>query len=426
MRQDPGQTTIEWLGIAAVVVALVVALVGLAPGIGQTIAGAFETLICRVTGGSDCGTPPEEEVCITHISRREAEGGVTIVSVSPELTVAAETRVRSDGTAQVAISAEGSLGAEFIAGASGEVGNLEVETPGGKIELEGSQNATLIFEFPDQAAADEFVNDLTKTAAATAVAGPVGGLVAGLITDLDIPPPNAVQITGGIALEGSGSGAVIEGEGSASVAAGLIHDLDTGHTTFILEGEGSVGGEFQPLADAAGAEVTNTTQIRLEVDESGNPVAIELRNTLTGEVSGFITGTAAQSLIGDESVAGEVLTTLVGLEPSASAQVRTNARVDLDDPQLGDAANALVDAITGGDAAAVTDATATLGHEIYDNGELTADVYIGQEEALTVVDLEAGKGVGFGLELGGSTSSADLVASVVARPSEGIQQRCTE
>lgn len=428
MRPDPrdsGQTTIEWLGIAAVVAALVGALLGAAPGIGQTVATAVETVICRVSGGTDCGTPPEEEVCITHIARREATGGVTIISVNPELTVAAETRVRSDGTAQVVVSAEGSLGAEFILGASGEIGSLEVETPNGEIGVGQSGEASLIFEFPDQAAADNFVDDVTTTAIATGVGGPLGGLVAAHLTDLDFPQPSAVQIIGEIGMEGSGSGTTLEGEGSGNVAAGLVHDLDSGHTTFILEGGGSLGAEFQPLAKAAGAEVSSTTQIRLEVDERGNPVAIELRNTLTGEVSGLIAGTAAQSFIGDDSIAGEVATTLIGLEPSGSAQVRTTARVDLQDPALGDAANSLVDAILDGDAAAVSDAAGTLGGEIYDNGEITADVYIGEEDALNI-DLGAGEGLAVGVEAGASTSTADLIASLVARPGEGIQRRCAD
>lgn len=160
---------------------------------------------------------------------------MTIMSVGPELTVATEKRVRSDGTVQVAMSADGSLGPEFIAGASLQVGNVEVETPGGDIDIEGSAATTLIYEFPDEVAAD--------------------------------PPPNAVQITGGVGMEGSGSGTVIEGQGGGSMAAGLVHDLDNGHTTFILEVGGSVGGEFQPLADAAGGEISNTTQVRLEVDD---------------------------------------------------------------------------------------------------------------------------------------------------------------
>lgn len=423
---DAGQTTIEWLGLAAVVAALVMALAGVAPSLGQDVAAGYEAVICRVTGGTDCGTPPEEEeVCITRIARLEVTGGVTIMSVGPELTVATEKRVRSDGTVQVAMSADGSLGPEFIAGASLQVGNVEVETPGGDIDIEGSAATTLIYEFPDEAAADEFIEDVGQ--AATAItSNPVDALIGGGLDGVDIPPPNAVQITGGVGMEGSGSGTVIEGQGGGSVAAGLVHDLDNGHTTFILEVGGSVGGEFQPLADAAGGEISNTTQVRLEVDESGNPVAIELRNTLTGEVSGLITGTAAQSLIGDESVAGEVATALVGVEPSATAQVRTNAQVNLDDPQMGDAAGQLADAILSGDAARISDATATLGQEIYDNGEITADVYIGQEDSLTIIDGGIGIGPGFGLELGIAAANADLVASIVGRPGEGVQQRCDD
>lgn len=210
---DAGQTTIEWLGLAAVVAALVMALAGFAPSLGQDVAAGYEAVICRVTGGTDCGTPPEEEeVCITRIARLEVTGGVTIMSVGPELTVATEKRVRSDGTVQVAMSADGSLGPEFIARASLQVGNVEVETPGGDIDIEGSAATTLIYEFPDEAAADEFIEDVGQ--AATAItSNPVDALIGGGLDGVDIPPPNAVQITGGVGMEGSGSGTVIRRSG---------------------------------------------------------------------------------------------------------------------------------------------------------------------------------------------------------------------
>ncbi|MGI9016807.1 MAG: hypothetical protein ACR2HR_06835 [Euzebya sp.] len=106
--------------------------------------------------------------------------------------------------------------------------------------------------------------------------------------------------------------------------------------------------------------MSNTTQIRLEVDQNGRPVAIELRDVLTGEVSGFIAGTSAQAAIGDEPISQEIAMALLGLDPSAAAQVRTTARVDLTDPVLGQAAADLADAIRSGDPRAVADAAAIL------------------------------------------------------------------
>lgn len=53
LRAEHGQTTVEWLGIAAVVVAVVVALIAASGDTGRTIQTAYEGVVCRVTGG-DC------------------------------------------------------------------------------------------------------------------------------------------------------------------------------------------------------------------------------------------------------------------------------------------------------------------------------------------------------------------------------------
>lgn len=48
-RDDRGQTAVEYLGIIAVVVAIVLAITG--TGIGQTILDAITTQIGNITGG---------------------------------------------------------------------------------------------------------------------------------------------------------------------------------------------------------------------------------------------------------------------------------------------------------------------------------------------------------------------------------------
>ncbi|HEY8987000.1 MAG TPA: hypothetical protein VIU15_46455 [Streptomyces sp.] len=49
LRNDKGQTAVEYLGIIAVVVAIVLAITG--TDIGQTIYNAIKTQIANVTGG---------------------------------------------------------------------------------------------------------------------------------------------------------------------------------------------------------------------------------------------------------------------------------------------------------------------------------------------------------------------------------------
>ncbi|WP_370325442.1 hypothetical protein [Euzebya sp.] len=51
LRAEEGQTSVEWLGIAAVIVAIVVFIAGdLSEGIAGTIRDAFEGLIGRASG----------------------------------------------------------------------------------------------------------------------------------------------------------------------------------------------------------------------------------------------------------------------------------------------------------------------------------------------------------------------------------------
>ncbi|CAN5566281.1 hypothetical protein BH24ACT15_BH24ACT15_28290 [soil metagenome] len=58
-RSDAGQTTIEWLGLAAVVAALVMALAGFAPSLGQDVAAGYEAGDGdRRSGGRERGRRP--------------------------------------------------------------------------------------------------------------------------------------------------------------------------------------------------------------------------------------------------------------------------------------------------------------------------------------------------------------------------------
>ncbi|CAN5638231.1 hypothetical protein BH24ACT15_BH24ACT15_24680 [soil metagenome] len=51
MESDEGQTSVEWLGIAAVAAAVIVALLARAPDIGDLVADKIEAAIGRVAGG---------------------------------------------------------------------------------------------------------------------------------------------------------------------------------------------------------------------------------------------------------------------------------------------------------------------------------------------------------------------------------------
>jgi Flp pilus assembly pilin Flp len=50
LHDDSGQSTIEWLALMAMLVALAGLLLTAIPGLGDTIVGAFQKLIESVTG----------------------------------------------------------------------------------------------------------------------------------------------------------------------------------------------------------------------------------------------------------------------------------------------------------------------------------------------------------------------------------------
>lgn len=67
-----GQSSLEWLGVTAVVVVIIAVLVAMAPGMGGSAQEAFRCLVERVSGGAGCegaaaqGAP--ERACVTGIS----------------------------------------------------------------------------------------------------------------------------------------------------------------------------------------------------------------------------------------------------------------------------------------------------------------------------------------------------------------------
>ncbi len=49
--EEDGQTSVEWLGIAFVIGAIVLAVANLAPDLGGTVGEAFQAMVERATGG---------------------------------------------------------------------------------------------------------------------------------------------------------------------------------------------------------------------------------------------------------------------------------------------------------------------------------------------------------------------------------------
>ena len=422
--RDEGQTSLEWLGIAVAVALLVGGLAAFAPGLGVSVADGIHQVICRILGG-DCSGDAEEDVCTVRIETNSIHGGVTVLSVNPELTLLEQLRVNSDGTAVVILSATGGLGAEFVLGVTGEVGEIDAGTGAG-LEVGGEGRVAGIFEFETEEEAREFISDVNTTAAAAAgggILGPLGSAVAGWIaselTDLDVPTPSGVMVLGGVGAEANGTAGIADIEGGSTTAAGFIYHPENGHTTLILSLEPSIGGEISP-AISAGVDAEH--QLRVELDADGNPVAAEIRSTVNGDVGG-LTGAVAQTVLGDDAIVTQVGQALIGMEQSATGQVRLIARLDLDDPVLGQQASELIDALLDGDLSGTLAAGADVVEQVVDRTEVTVDVYVGEEDALPL-EIEAGKGIAVGVEFEISDAEADLVGSFIRRPGGGVEQRC--
>lgn len=388
-RRDDGQSTIEWLGIAAVCVALIVALLTLAPGMGRQIADTLGCLIVQVTGGGPCGRADVADggpttPCVVSASKTQAELGGDIAVVSVDGTYGYIIEEMSDGTVKVTEVLRGEA-----SGATGVGGGIVVNAgdqrvggaagagarAGGFIELGDA------WIFPDRDEADEHIeNTLVDRALDT---NPVTGM----------PGINHIA-KGALGLIGVG-GNDVEGEReSTRVDVGILGDataeavagVASGEVTAGLEGaagltmhqDGTVDATFIVSADAAGSlGVPALADLDLGASGTAEVTVTFAPDGSIDSVGLTATGTATNdSGVGDQDPAAalEDLTQSVVDPQDATTQVVLDYELDIDSPELEDAAVGFITSMAPGGTAA-GDGASTLGDALINDSTVTRSVY---------------------------------------------------
>lgn len=409
---DAGQTTIEWLGIVAVVAAIITALILSAPGLGETIARNVECLISTVTGGGGCSgedsaaNPGEPaRACVTS----STEGRVTIngrvLVIDAETGDAYIREEKSDGTVEVTFIEEGSLGASVRAGgkAKGTVGDVSA---GGGAEasagaaIEGYVGETRVFD--DPAEADQYIQDrITDEAIETLPPGVEQG--AGLvrsgidwITGHETPTGEEGSQEGGV-----GGKIEAKAEGAAGpVTASVEAAVEAGAKVKVMP-DGSMEVTVDVAADASGnisvvkGQAGSSGSVTIKLDPDGRPVEVQMSQTVSGELG------ASLDIPGMEGVD-------LPVGGGAGREQAVTVSVDLTDPGLAAAGEDLIDqlggAIQNGGLGGVLDAADNLVQQAGQASTVTVEAY---EIDDFEVGAEASGNVGVGVGAGVNVSKAN-------------------
>ncbi|MEE8601767.1 hypothetical protein [Euzebya tangerina] len=389
LRPDDGQTTIEWLGIAAVIVALLTALVLISPGIGDGLADDFRCLVSRITGGDSCGRPDvadggPTQPCVVASNSDRFDLGVTVVVVDVDGSYGFITEELSDGTVRVTevVRGQGGVSTGVGGGVTVNAGDQQV---GGAAEA--GAGAGVFIELgnsvivADQDAADGYIEDRLVSNAIHS--NPITGLP--IVSDLAEGGLGLIGIGGndvdteqdGVSVEvgvtGTAVAEAVGGVASAELSAGL--EAAAGHTlkpdgsiesTFIIDAElaGSIG--IPALADVdLGSGGTHELTVTFAPDGTIDTVALTVTSTVTQD----------SSLISDDP--GEALEQLADsvVNPQdATEQVVMTFELDVDSPELEQATvDFIVSLAPGGEP--LDENAAALGTAIVENSTVTRQVY---------------------------------------------------
>lgn len=164
-KPESGQGTIEYLGVAVLISVLIAALV-VAP-VAPTLGTAIKDTVCKVAQpvlGGSCNSSEEKEPTpedymmecpvLTQTDRRGSEVDIAYVTLGGGTTL--KVTKMSDGTAEVQLIGDATLGANFEAGKA-ELGDWVKLNAGVGLNITGSMGDT--WKFDSWEAADRFAED---------------------------------------------------------------------------------------------------------------------------------------------------------------------------------------------------------------------------------------------------------------------------
>ncbi|HUG84521.1 MAG TPA: hypothetical protein VMM13_08140 [Euzebya sp.] len=421
---DHGQSTIEWLGIAAAIIAILAVMLLAAPGMGMVVQTRIQCLIAIVSGsgaacpsGERAGEP--HRPCTTALTTGTGNVDVRVAFINAGLGEGFIIRETSDGKVHVTFIEEGSLGASLEVGAEGTatVGGNEVglgAEAGIGAALEGEAGDTRVFDNPEDAEA--YINDRlieegieALPPGAEQIAGAGKDLV-DWITGNDPPQGQAENTHGeiGITVEGDASATAgpLSGQVEAAIGAGarVTVEPDGSRTVRLIASAEAAASLGIPILEV-GANGKQTAHLELGIDADGNPEVARIRVLTEGAVDGQIMDSVADAADGLDK-----LTT--NISGGAGQRSVITAELDLTDPDVADSFGDLIS--TGADAAtgsADLDDLRASGQRVLDelaeNGSLSVEVYDITDNGLGV-GAEANLGIGLGADIGVETTSATL------------------
>src|SRR5690348_6986307 len=140
MRSQRGQTSAEYLG-GLLLVSVIVALVVLTP-LGGEIAWHSKILICKIGGGTDCGSlkgnpqEPDATQCIVHSSDKAIDASVKVLVFKFSGGVSGVMQIAANGQTTVTLAADAGAGLEFSTpGVEAGDGSSSVSSPHGEFSV---------------------------------------------------------------------------------------------------------------------------------------------------------------------------------------------------------------------------------------------------------------------------------------------------
>lgn len=431
VRGDDGAATVEYAGLIIVVVAIILSVVMAASPVGATIAAR----LCEAVGGSCGSTTPvaaddqPTKACVVSTNTVNAKANVTIafIDIGGERSVKVERF--SDDTVRVTVAGEAAV--QAVLSSPEAYGKLRVLDHGGMVGAGGSAGGGLLagggleYTFPDDAAAGEFTDWLTRQAVkeGLTVAGSAGSPMTGPLVgpaveagdwllrkitgyDYTPPAPGAWYVEGGKVVSAGGSiGDLVSGAAGSFRAEDVLgmKVAEDGSKTVYTRVEMTADGLAQlglspenPVVGAGGSfNLGAQVVIGTTIDASGKLVSVALDGAATAEGS-----TTLSTLFGAPPLDGGKGVQLSSEFPVTDAN---RARVE-----------ASIAAIAGG---ALMTGPGTAGaaaapfvfQEAARNGQVTAqfaDVDTsGLVDAALGVKAPAVGGLGFGLGAGTSEST---------------------
>jgi hypothetical protein len=405
LRSQRGQTAVEYLGVIAVVVALIGGMLALSPRIGQEIGCK---ILEKIGAGGGCGSGgligddgQPKTPCVVADSDGKIKASLTVFSVKGGGEVKILKQKRSDGKTVVTVSGGANLGLKFGAGADANVDVGKSSVGGGAgveggAALQGEGGASWIFNSDKEA--DDFIGtmrDKLRDSAIEAAAPGIGDLGVALFGNHDsIPDPDIVYIQGGVGGNVKGEaklGGGLEGGLEGAAVLGGQWNRKTGEKTIYYrvnaKGEGSA-----KLLAGLGLSASGEVQLSVTYDKDGHPIKASIQGK--GGVAGGI-----PKLEGKDPVSWLKSVSFGGQE---GARLEANFDLDLTDPANRQAfEDFLHNPISGAD---------DLGKAFLDRGLFSARLYK-TDQSKYGVSADAALGLKFGIEGGYEGNDSSLMGA---------------